>query len=150
MAEALLQQQWVVQHHAKTVNYDYWRRLTIVEKDQLAVDAHRHVYLGKKLFREGRTSPRGENGDQPSEAREELEKGMAALAKIFEQYPQLAEDSLVEEGLTAVQYWLYIHQLNGIEPPTEYPLKAVWEKPENQQMRVTVRERFRTENSLEQ
>lgn len=144
--DALQAQQWLTEHHIKTVNYKYWRQLTQTEMDEEMVEAHRHIYRGKELYRQGRTSPRGENGEKPSEARVELELGMLKLDKIFKKYPELVDDALIEEAMSAVLYWLDIHELNEIEPPEKFSLYEVW--TENQHLIAQVKDAISRERAV--
>ncbi len=144
--EAISAQQWLTQFHIKTVNYAYWRQLTAVEKNEKMVTAHRLIFEGKEKFRQGRTSPRGENGDKPSEAREKLEAGMKLLDEMFKDNPDLVDDSLIDEAMMATQYWLYIHELNDIEPPDKFYLLEIW--LDNQDKIRKVKIDFQRETSL--
>lgn len=145
--DALLEQQYLIELPLKTVNYKYWRQLTLTEKDEKMVAAHRHIYRGKQLFMEGKTSPRGENGDEPSEAQVELEKGMKLFDEVFKSQPDLADDSLIEEALVATQYWRYIHELNGVDPPDKFYLYEIW--VDHQQIHEMIKRKFDRETTLE-
>lgn len=127
-------------------NYRYWRQLTVTEKQQTMLDAHKHIYRGKEFFRQGRTSPRGKNRDQPSEAQAELEAGMQKLAEVFKAHPDLEDDSLVEEAMMAIQYWRYIHEINGQKPTDDFDLKKLWDK--NRQLLPEIERKFRRERNL--
>lgn len=145
--EAVDLQQRLTWANIKTVNYAYWRQLTSVEKTEKMVNAHRLIFLGKQKFRKGLTSPRGENGDQPSEAREVLEQGMKLLDEVFRENPDLVDDSLIDEAMMATQYWRYIHDLEAIDLPDKFYLFEIW--VENQHKIQQVKRDFQRENEPE-
>lgn len=124
-----LQRYWT-DRYQKMVNYGYWRKRTQVEREDLTVAAHREIYAGKQLYREGKTGPRGEEGELPSEARAMLEQGMRKLESVLKD-PRFVglqdEDEMTEEAMLAVMYWRKIHQQNGMAIPADYPLKWMWE-----------------------
>lgn len=124
-----LQREWT-DRYQKMVHYSYWRRRTEVEREELTVAAHREIYAGKQLYRQGKTSARGEDGELPSEAREMLEQGMRKLEAVLKdpRFVQLqSEDEMLEEAMLAVMYWRKIYQLNGAAIPADFPLKWIWD-----------------------
>ncbi len=131
----------------KTVNYGYWRQLIRVEKDPEMAKVHGHFFAGRAAFRSGDTSGRGPKGELPSRAQAEFEQGMTKLETIFEKYPDLQDDSLLDEAMLAVMYWRDIHIINGEEPPDEFPLKKIWTK--HQDRMRTVQEKFNREMNSE-
>jgi hypothetical protein len=119
-------------------NYNYWRTRALSEMEPETVEAHREIYEGKKLFREGKLRA----------SKERLQSGMKKFAAVLERYPSLNhEDAPIEEGMTSVLYWVYIHQLLAETPPTEFPLKQLW--IEHQNRRDEISEIFRRENSMQ-
>lgn len=145
--DAMMEQRFLTEIPMKTVNYAYWRQLTMTEKDEKMLSAHRFIYNGKQLFKEGKTSPRGENGDEPSLAQTELESGMKLFDEMFKAMPELADDSLIEEALVATQYWKYIHRLNGEDPPDKFPLYEIWN--DHQSIHEMIKRKFRQETAPE-
>ena len=125
----LLQREWT-DRYQKMVHYGYWRKRTEVEREELTFAAHKEIYAGKQLYREGKTSGRGEEGELPSEARAMLEQGMRKLEKVLKdpRFVQLqSEDEMLEEAMLAVMYWRKIYKLNGAAIPADYPLKWLWD-----------------------
>lgn len=88
--------------------------------------AHELIRQGKELFRLGKTKPRGDKGQEPSLAQQKFEAAMRMLDGVLGTSGKPATEAVRNEAMMAIQYWLYIHRLNGIEPPAEYPLKNVW------------------------
>jgi hypothetical protein len=146
-AERLNAQAYWTDRYQKMVHYNYWRKRALVEHEELTVAAHREIYRGKQLYREGKINPRGENGELPSEAREVLESGMTKLQAILRD-PRFVnlqdEDEMLEEAMLAVMYWRKIHQLNGLAIPADYPLKWLWDA--KQEHLSPIQELFRQES----
>ena len=113
------QQQHWTDRYQKTINYRYWRTRSLSESKKEMVDAHRDLYDGDQLLRAARLS----------EAQKKFESGMAHMAEILKQYPSLLDEDLtIEECLNAVLRWQYIHQLKGVKPPEQFPLRFLWDK----------------------
>ena len=129
-AEQLL----ITSHYQKILNYTGWRKKAQTEKEPRMVEAHRAIYEGKQLFKEGKTYPRGDEGELPSEARQRLEEGMVALEEMLERFPELrVEQEIVDEALLAAYFLRAIYQLNGQQMPTSFPLSSfVAEHPGNE------------------
>lgn len=143
-AEAIGRQRKLVKSQIDILHYDYWRKLIAIEKNQKMVEVHEHIYNGKKMFMEGLTSP-GLDGE-PSPAQRELELGMQKLSEIFDSFPELVDDTLVDEALTAVLYWRYIYQVNKDTPPVDYPLKKLWNDSQSDtELMKRMRDQFRRE-----
>lgn len=198
-----------IDHYRKTANYNYWRERALAERNPLTGAAHREIYEGQRLFKEGQVVPNryriaaGKCADidaldlperhrtvvealcsagkplsrdelraaasvddqelsqvlRPlievrhlvdpvSQAQVVLEGGMDKLAQVFQDHPSFEfEDNLVEEALEAVLYWKYLHQLNELSPPEDFPLKRVWQL--NQHRLPEIERRFKRENSLQ-
>lgn len=109
-------------------NYRYWRTMARSERETETNEAHRRIYLGKQLYRQGQTSPRGENGELPSRAEEELLSGLEQLENVYERYPSLVlEDNVVEYVMITQMYLLAIYDMNNQPAPTTFPLKPIWD-----------------------
>ena len=140
------EQYLLTDHYQKTLNYRGWRQRSLTEKDPLMVAAHRQIYEGKQLYREGKTNPRGERGELPSEAREKFETGLQDFEKVLDKYPELAvEDEIIEEVLLAIYYLRSIHQLNGRAMPTNFPLEDMANEHVNRMGDID--DLFRSENA---
>ncbi|MCA9113469.1 MAG: hypothetical protein KDA79_00170 [Planctomycetaceae bacterium] len=101
------------------VSYRYWRTRSDAESRGKTEAAHREIFEGQKLFREGRLL----------ESKEMLEAGMEKFASLLEDYPSLtSDDGFIEEGLMAVLYWRHIHTLLEIPFPENFALRKLWEK----------------------
>lgn len=83
-----------------------------------------------------------------SEAQMVLESGMAKFEEVLKDHPAFnKEDNMLEEALMAQLYWRHILQLNGMQPPENYPLKKIWNE---EQPRVPdVNDRFKREIGLQ-
>ena len=139
-------QKYWTDRYQKVSHYIYWRIRCLAEKEQLMVEAHRDLYDGRKLFREGATNATGENGDEPSPSLKKITSGLEKLAVVFKQYPTFQyEDSSLDEAMLGLYYFRRIHELNDKEIPANYPLKDMWE--ENQEMLMDVRMEFARENA---
>lgn len=120
------------QRYQDQVNYRYWRTLARSERDPETNEAHRLIYRGKQLYREGKTTPRGPDGELPSEAQETLEAGMRKLEEVYERYPTLVtEDVAIEDAMLALLYYFAIFELNGEPRPEQFPLKSIWDNNQN-------------------
>ena len=124
--------------YRKMAGYLYWRTRSISEAETATMDAHREIYDGQTLFREGKLRP----------AREKLLSGMQKFEQVLERHPTLYdEDAPIEEGLMALLYWNYSYELLSETKPAEHPLKKLW--TEKVSHRATVLDRFRRENRIQ-
>lgn len=126
-----------VNRYQNTANYRYWRTRALAESEPETVAAHRDIYEGQQLFKEGRLS----------RAQEKLFSGLTKFEQMLDRHPSLAkQDNTVEEGLMGLIYWRYIHLLEDEPLPSDFPLKALW--LQHQQLVPELRDRFRRENGL--
>ena len=101
-----------------TVNYRYWRMRSLAEAQTNTVDAHRAVFDGQELFKQGKLGP----------AKEKLLEGLGKLEDLFETFPRFEDDDLaVEEVLLAMVYLKAIYSLGGEEVPADLPLQRIWD-----------------------
>jgi hypothetical protein len=116
-----LKEHWV-NRYQDTTNYRYWKIRAQSEAEQVTVEAHRELFQGDVLFKQGKLD----------EAKATLMSGMAKFQKMLIKYPALQiEDLTIEEGLNAVLLWQYIHQLQQTKPPANFALKPLWDQHEN-------------------
>ncbi|MEZ6132282.1 MAG: hypothetical protein R3C59_26775 [Planctomycetaceae bacterium] len=124
----LEQQAKVWEQNVKMVNYRFWQNLADCERDEETVAAHKAIYDGKVAYSLAETSDSqdAEGNLQPSKAEQLFTKGIELMEQLMEKYPQLADhDAYIEEALLAVYYLQKIHQYNGREFPSEFPLKSL-------------------------
>lgn len=126
-----------VSRYQDIVSYRYWRVRADAESRGDTEAAHREIYEGQKLFREGALL----------ESKDMLEAGMEKFVKLLKDYPTLrSDDGFIEEGLMAVLYWRHIHTLLEIPMPEQFPLDDLWV---DQSARIPVLESdFRRDNGL--
>ncbi|MBM81053.1 MAG: hypothetical protein CMJ78_10725 [Planctomycetaceae bacterium] len=106
----------------KVVNYRYWRTRALSESDPLTVKAHRELFDGERLFKEGRLS----------ESEATLISGMETYEKVLDKYQTLMiEDLSIEEGIFAVMLLQKLKKLKGEELPERYPLKKLFAMHQN-------------------
>ena len=133
-------QRMATDHYQKMVNYNAWRTIALSSSDTLVMEAHREIHDGQQFFLEGRTNPIGPEGDKPSEAQAMLESGMTKLALMLVKYPVLAtHDDIIERGIMATEFYVRLHELNGVALPDRYPLKALRESHPDVIARMTMR-----------
>ncbi len=140
----LKQQRELLARNLDMVHFRYWRDYANTERDEITMAAHQTLFEARKAYAEGRGfNSIGEDGKlQISEAQKLLEDAMNKWVAVFEKYPTMKIDnsSYIEEALLAVYYWLNIHETNGVTPPDDFTLRALWdEKPE---MRSDVQREF--------
>lgn len=137
---------WIARRQNVT-NYRYWLARALLEKNELMVDAHRELYRGRKLWREGKTDWK-QDGTAP-ESVQLLESGLEKFEKMFERFEDLkteaADDltqdrNLVEEAMLAIKYYREAHILSNISIPEDYPMKELWEV--NQDLIPRINEEF--------
>ncbi|MDQ3332465.1 MAG: hypothetical protein M3552_17750, partial [Planctomycetota bacterium] len=120
-----------------TSNYRYWRMRSLAESRTETTLAHREIYDGQQLFKEGKLP----------QAQEKLLSGLEKLETVFESHTGFAEDSLaVEEVLLAMIYLRAIYALNSEEMPTDLPLQRVWDNSDESQIEELERQ-FRRQTS---
>ena len=112
----------------KIINYRYWRFRSRIEGTPEMVDAHRTLYEGMELFRQGKYNDVEENGvTKPSEAQLRIEDGLKRFEKLFNENSILSDESETkDEVLTARICWNYIHRFNIKPIPEQFPLKSLW------------------------
>ena len=108
--------------YQKVTNYRYWRTRAKSEAEPVTTKAHRELYNGEQLFKQGKLS----------EAEEVLIEGMKSYQEVLEKYPSLIEeDDSIEEGIFAVMLLQKLRKLNGEGLPTDFDLKELWMKHQN-------------------
>ncbi len=127
-----------IQSARQTSNYPFWRLKAQCEREPNTVEAHREIYDGQQLFKQGK--------HRAAIAR--LESGMAKYATMLQTYGELQfEDMSMEEGLMAVLYWKYSLQLLGLPVPETYALKELEEV--NKGRLDEIQRRFRLDNNIQ-
>lgn len=131
------QQRRLQDSNISMVNFNQWRDFALVESDPDRLALHRTFFNARQAYVEGRgynrdtTDANGQVQTEISEAQRLLEEAMlqwVALSKKDEKLKhKFEEDQYVAEAMLIVQYWLAVHQLNGRNPPDDYPLKFVWD-----------------------
>ncbi len=105
-----------IQRFHELTNYPYWRTRVLAERESNTMQAHKEIFEGKQLYRDG----------EFEEAAKKLLSGMRKFEKMLEEYPVLlVEDLMVEEGMIALLVYRDIQQHLG-EPPEIHPLKKLW------------------------
>ena len=101
-----------------TTNYRYWRDRSAAEAEPQTAQAHRDIFEGEKLFREGKLE----------QSRELLLKGLRGLEAMFARFPKVEEDDdlATEEALIAHVYLREIYDLSGEALPADLPLQRLW------------------------
>ena len=134
----------LVTRRQNTVNYPYWRTRSLVEMQSTTVQAHRNIYEGQQLYKEGKRK----------EAREKIVAGLEGLESIFknEDFESFKNDDLItEEILMAMLYLQSINALQtGVEElPPETPLyEELWKPVQDQPVMQDLQRRFRRETGL--
>jgi len=129
----------------KECNYVYWRDRSRIESTREMDAAHKDLYDAKQMFKDGLLDRRGPNGELPSPAQAQFEKGLKRYEKLLKKYPELLKhDNVFEEILMAQIYWRHIIQnINRRQAPADFPLRYVWV---NEQGRVSdMMKQFRRE-----
>ena len=119
-------QKKVWEQNVKMVNYRFWQNLANCERDELTVAAHKKIYEGKVAYSLAETSDSQDDQGNPlpSKAEKLFAEGIDLMAQLFKKHPEVADhDAYIEEAMLAVMYWATTHQLNGKEPPTDFPLR---------------------------
>lgn len=131
---------WLEKYRARA-NYRYWKMMSRCEQQPATAEAHRLIHEGKNLFRNGETSPRGDEGELPSAAEEKLRSGLALLEKQYAKFPAITEeDSVIEDIMISQMFLMEVYEINNLPLPTSFPLKFVWD--ENANRRDVVEELF--------
>jgi hypothetical protein len=100
-----------------TVNYRYWRTRSLAESQTDTAVAHREIFEGQRLFKDGKL--------EQSEA--QIRSGLTKLESLFRNFPRFEEDDLaVEEVLLAMLYLRAIYNLNAQPVPEDLPLQRIW------------------------
>ena len=143
----LATQRKVWEQNVKMVNFRFWRNYADCERDEMTVKTHKSIYEGKVAYAKGEISD-SQDADgklQASKAETLFYKGMEGMQAMFEKYPELSyHDLYVEEAMLAVLYWTKIHQYNGKQIPTSFPLQNVVQ--ENSYRQADVEREFLIEN----
>jgi hypothetical protein len=131
-----------------TSNYGVWKTRSRIEATSKMVKAHRSLYEGQRLYREGKYGDVEVDGKvQPSEAEKRTLEGLALFEELVKEHSELLDvDDTIDEILTGVICLNYIAQVNGRPQPAEFPLKSLWV---SQQLRVpNLNTIFRSENRI--
>jgi hypothetical protein len=111
-------QRWL-KHYQHTTNYRYWRSRSHSESQPETGDAHRLIYEGEQLYKQG----------ELADALSKLTRGMGLYASIIEAHPELSsEDLTAEEGMWAVLLWQKILELQQKTIPESFALKSLWDR----------------------
>jgi hypothetical protein len=121
-----------------TSNYRYWRMRSLAESKTETTVAHREIYEGQRLFREGKLP----------QSKEKLLSGLAKLESVFENSAGFGEDELViEEVLLAMIYLRAIYTLNIEEIPQDVPLQELWDKYQEDPTMDDLQRQFKRQTS---
>jgi len=111
-------QRWL-KHYQHTTNYRYWRSRSHSESQPETGEAHRLIYEGEQLYKQG----------ELADALSKLTRGMGLYASIIEAHPELSsEDLTAEEGMWAVLLWQKILELQQKTIPESFALKSLWDR----------------------
>jgi hypothetical protein len=122
-----------------TSNYRYWRTRSLAESREATAEAHKAVYDGEQLFKQGKLP----------QAREKLLAGLKSLEDLFKNFPRYEEDDLaVEEVLMGMIYLRNVYELNGEEVPQDLPLQRIWTANEQDSRMTELQRRFRMETTI--
>ncbi len=111
----------VVRHWLKrfqnVTNYRYWRERGLWEAEPVMVEAHRLLYEGEQLFRQG----------ELEKAKQKLFTGLQKYQQVAQQYHNLKiDDDAIDEMMWGIFLWQKLLELEGEEVPEKFPLKDVW------------------------
>ncbi len=121
-----------------TTNYRYWRMRSLAESKTETTLAHREIYEGEQLFREGKLP----------QAQEKLLSGLAKLETVFENSPGVEKDDLVvEEALLAMIYLRSIYTLERTEVPQDLPLQQMWDEHKDDPDMEDLQRQFKRQTS---
>lgn len=120
-----------VNQYQNMTNYRYWRTRALCEAEPQTADAHWLLFAAKEQYRK----------QNLSKAQELAEQSMVNFEKVLNKYPELTdEDQFVEQCLTAILIWQYVHRLAGERVPEDFPLKSVWQS--KQEVLPEIQSRF--------
>ncbi len=129
-------------------NYSYWKTRSRIEATPQMVKAHRSLYEGQRLYREGKYTDVEVDGKvQPSEAEKLTLEGLTQFEALFQEHSELLDVyDTVDEVLMGIICLNYIAQVNGRAQPDSFPLKSLWVQ---QQTRIpNLNNIFRSENRI--
>ncbi|MEX2287550.1 MAG: hypothetical protein WD648_10710 [Planctomycetaceae bacterium] len=131
-----------------TANYGYWKTRSRIEATPEMVKAHRSLYEGQRLYREGKYGDVEVDGKvQPSEAETLTLEGLTLFEGLFQEHSELLDVyDTVDEVLMGIICLNYIAQVNNHPAPESFPLKSLWLQ---QQIRIpNLNTVFRSENRI--
>ena len=120
---AVQRQIWA--QNVNMVNYRFWENRAACERDPETVATRKAIFHGRQAYANGEISDsEDKNGQlQISPAQKLFEEGIAGMARLFENYPDLEiHDENRLTALLAVKYWAEIHKHNAKVPPDNHPL----------------------------
>lgn len=121
-----------------TSNYRYWRMRSLAESKTETTLAHREIYSGQQLFREGKLA----------QSKEKLLAGLSQLEKVFENSPGFGKDELVvEEVLLAMIYLRANYTLSNEEVPQDLPLQELWDAHKDDPAMDDLQRQFKRQTS---
>lgn len=111
-------------------NFRQWRDVANLERSPEMLAARKDFYLAREAYNGGRGYDRTDAEGKPavSEAQEYLEAAMLKWQGLLATHPGLFYDGdYLDQCMLLVQYFDAVHQQNGRNLPTDYPLKDVWD-----------------------
>lgn len=107
-----------VMSYQNMTNYRYWRTRALCEAEPDTAEAHWLLFAALEEYRK----------QNLEKAREYSFRVMQLMEGILSKYPDLlAEEDLIEDGITAVMIWQYTYRLSGERHPPDFPLKGIYD-----------------------